>query len=41
MALQPITRVVLAVSLADKSTNLLEAVNAFVARTPFPLHLTR
>ena len=25
----------------DKSTNLLEAVNAFVARTPFPLHLTR
>jgi ABC-type amino acid transport substrate-binding protein len=25
----------------DKSTHLLEAVNAFVARTPFPLHLTR
>ena len=25
----------------DRSTNLLEAVNAFVARTPFPLHLTR
>jgi polar amino acid transport system substrate-binding protein len=25
----------------DKSTRLLEAVNAFVARTPFPLHLTR
>ncbi len=24
----------------DKSTNLLEAVNAFVARTPFPLHVT-
>tara|TARA_B100002003_G_scaffold78187_1_gene73179 strand:+ start:515 stop:1273 length:759 start_codon:yes stop_codon:yes gene_type:complete len=23
----------------DSSTNLLEAVNAFVARTPFPLHL--
>jgi len=25
----------------DKSTHLLEAVNAFVARTPFPLHVTR
>ena len=25
----------------DKSTGLLEAVNAFVARTPFPLHLPR
>jgi ABC-type amino acid transport substrate-binding protein len=25
----------------DRSTHLLEAVNAFVARTPFPLHLTR
>jgi ABC-type amino acid transport substrate-binding protein len=25
----------------DKSVHLLEAVNAFVARTPFPLHLTR
>jgi ABC-type amino acid transport substrate-binding protein len=25
----------------DKSTHLLEEVNAFVARTPFPLHLTR
>lgn len=25
----------------DKSTHLREAVNAFVARTPFPLHLTR
>ena len=25
----------------DRSTGLLEAVNAFVARTPFPLHLTR
>lgn len=25
----------------DKSTALLEAVNAFVARTPFPLHLAR
>ena len=25
----------------DKSAHLLEAVNAFVARTPFPLHLTR
>jgi polar amino acid transport system substrate-binding protein len=25
----------------DKSTRLLEAVNAFVARTPFPLHLAR
>jgi ABC-type amino acid transport substrate-binding protein len=24
----------------DQSTHLLEAVNAFVARTPFPLHLT-
>jgi ABC-type amino acid transport substrate-binding protein len=24
----------------DRSTNLLEAVNAFVKRTPFPLHLT-
>jgi hypothetical protein len=24
----------------DKSKNLLEAVNAFVVRTPFPLHLT-
>jgi len=24
----------------DKSANLLEAVNAFVAQTPFPLHLT-
>lgn len=25
----------------DKSTGLLDAVNAFVKRTPFPLHLTR
>ena len=25
----------------DKSTGLLEAVNAFVRRTPFPLHLSR
>jgi arginine/lysine/histidine transport system permease protein/arginine/lysine/histidine transporter system substrate-binding protein len=25
----------------DESTNLLKAVNAFVARTPFPLHLGR
>jgi ABC-type amino acid transport substrate-binding protein len=25
----------------DKSTGLLDAVNAFVARTPFPLHLVR
>jgi polar amino acid transport system substrate-binding protein len=25
----------------DKSTGLLDAVNAFVARTPFPLHLAR
>jgi ABC-type amino acid transport substrate-binding protein len=25
----------------DMSSHLLEAVNAFVARTPFPLHLTR
>ena len=25
----------------DRSTHLLDAVNAFVARTPFPLHLTR
>lgn len=25
----------------DKSTHLLEAVNAFVARTPFPLHVMR
>jgi ABC-type amino acid transport substrate-binding protein len=25
----------------DKSTDLLDAVNAFVQRTPFPLHLTR
>ena len=25
----------------DRSTHLLEAVNAFVARTPFPLHLRR
>lgn len=25
----------------DRSTGLLEAVNAFVRRTPFPLHLTR
>ena len=25
----------------DKSTHLLQAVNAFVARTPFPLHLAR
>ncbi|MEZ5293190.1 MAG: transporter substrate-binding domain-containing protein [Vicinamibacterales bacterium] len=25
----------------DRSTGLLEAVNAFVARTPFPLHLAR
>jgi polar amino acid transport system substrate-binding protein len=25
----------------DKSTGLLEAVNGFVARTPFPLHLAR
>jgi len=25
----------------DKSTGLLDAVNAFVARTPFPLHLPR
>jgi polar amino acid transport system substrate-binding protein len=25
----------------DRSTHLLEAVNAFVARTPFPLHLAR
>jgi len=25
----------------DESTNLLDAVNAFVARTPFPLHLMR
>ena len=24
----------------DRSTGLLDAVNAFVARTPFPLHLT-
>jgi hypothetical protein len=25
----------------DKSTGLLGAVNAFVKRTPFPLHLAR
>jgi hypothetical protein len=25
----------------DRSAHLLEAVNAFVARTPFPLHLPR
>ena len=25
----------------DKSTRLLEAVNEFVRRTPFPLHLSR
>ena len=25
----------------DKSVGLLDAVNAFVARTPFPLHVAR
>ena len=25
----------------DRSTGLLDAVNGFVKRTPFPLHLTR
>ena len=25
----------------DRSTGLLDAVNAFVTRTPFPLHLAR